>query len=194
MCSSNAVLALQGAGAASSAIGAYGAAASNKIALGGQADIADINARMAESTAQGTLLTGQREEQKSRIATANLKGTQRANLAANGVDLGVGSARNILTTTDVMGEIDANTIQANAVRSAWGYRAQAANFTNQANGARSAAGAINPGMAAFTSLIGSAGKVAASWYATKGDGSDVEQANQTDDPIGALGKSRKWWN
>ncbi|MDZ7918514.1 hypothetical protein [Rhodoferax sp.] len=161
MCSSNAVLALQGAGAASSAIGAYGAATCNKIALGGQADIADINARMAESTAQGTLLTGQREEQKATSPYANLKGTQRANLAANGVDLGVSGGRNILTTTDVMGQIDANTIQANAVRSAWGYRAQAANFTNQANGARSTTGAINPGMAAFTSLIGSAGKVAA---------------------------------
>jgi hypothetical protein len=85
-------------------------------------------------------------------------------LAANGVDLGEGSAANILTTTDVMGEIDANTIAGNAVRSAWGYRTQAVNQTNQALTSRTAAGAINPGQAGFTSLLTGAGSVASNWY------------------------------
>jgi hypothetical protein len=147
-----------------SALGAYQGAQSSKLALEGQADIADINARMLESTAQSTLLTGQREEQKSRIATANLKGTQRASLAANGVDLGEGSALNIQTTTDVMGEIDAQTIAANAVRGAWGYRTQAVNETNKGRSARASASAISPEGAMFTSLIGGAGQVASSWY------------------------------
>lgn len=164
MCSSGMAMGLQGAGAASSALGAYFGAQSNKLTLQGTADVADINARMLESTAQSTLLTGQREEQKSRIATANLKSKQRTALAANGVDLGVGSAENVLTTTDVMGEVDANTIAANAVMSAWGYRTQAVNETNKARSARAAADSISPEGAAFTSLIGSAGQVSSSWY------------------------------
>jgi hypothetical protein len=163
-------LGAQGTGAVLSVIGAYQGAQSNKLAMQGTADFADINARMLESTAQSTLLTGQREEQKSRIATANLKGKQRAALAANGVDLGVGSAESILTTTDFMGEVDANTIAANAVMSAWGYRSQAVNETNKARSASAAASAINPEGAAFTSLIGGAGQVASSWYQFKRDG------------------------
>lgn len=157
-------MAMQGAGAASSAVGAYYGAKSSKASLELQANLADINARQLESTAQSTLLTGQREEQKSRIATANLKGSQRASLAANGVDLGVGSAEQILTSTDVLGEIDANTINANAVRSAWGYRTESTNQKNQALMSRASASAISPGGAAVTSLLGSAGSVASSWY------------------------------
>jgi len=155
---------MQGAGAASSAVGSYYSAQSQKTALGLQANLSDINARMSESAAQATLLTGQREEQRSDIATANLKGTQRASMAANGIDLGEGTANQILTTTDVMGQVDANTIQANAVRSAWGYRTQAANQTNQANMSRASASAISPLTSATTSLLGSAGSVASNWY------------------------------
>lgn len=155
---------MQGAGAASSAVGAYYGAQSQKTALNLNADLSDINAKVAESAAQATLLTGQRDEQKSMIATANLKGTQRASLAANGVDLGVGSAANILTTTDVLGEADANTIHANAVRNAFGYRAQAVNQTNQATMSRAASAAISPTQALTTSLLGSAGSVASNWY------------------------------
>lgn len=176
MCSSGIAMGLQGAGVASSALGAYFGAQSNKLTLEGQADIADINARALESTAQSTLLTGQREEQKSRIATANLKGKQRAALAANGVDLGVGSAENVLTTTDLMGEVDANTIAANAVMSAWGYRTQAVNETNKARSARTASSAISPESAAFTSLIGGASQVAPSWYQMGGGSSATPDA------------------
>lgn len=164
MCNAAAALTMQGGGAISSGIGAYYGAQSQKSSLELSANLADINARVAESAAQQTLLTGQREEQRSMIATANLKGTQRASLAANGVDLGEGSAANILTTTDVMGEVDASTIQANAIRSAFGQRTQAVNQTNQALTSRASASSINPGQAMTTSLLGSAGSVAGNWY------------------------------
>ena len=173
-------------GAASSARGAYSSAQSSKTSLNLQATMADINAkstmdmaeinqRLAESSAQQTLLTGQREVQRSQIATANIKSSQRVSMAANGIDLGEGSANQVLTSTDVMGEIDANTLQANAVRSAFGIRTQgqaefnrsrtqATNLTGQAAMSRASADAISPGGAAFTSLLGSAGAVAGSWY------------------------------
>lgn len=180
------VMAMQGAGAASSAIGAYSGAKSSKSSLNFQAGMADTNAKsimdmalinqqMAEGSAQQTLLTGQREVQRSQIATANLKGSQRASMAANGIDLGEGTANQVLTSTDVLGEVDANTLQANAVRSAWGYRlqgqaefnrsrTQADNSRSQAVMSRASADAISPGNAAFTSLLSSAPTVASSWY------------------------------
>jgi hypothetical protein len=177
---------MQGAGAVSSAMGAYSSAKSSQGSLNLQAsiaevnagsirDAADINSRMAESAAQSTLLAGQRDVQRSQMATAGLKSRQRASMAANGVDLGEGSAAQVLTSTDVMGEADANTLHANAVREAWGIRTQAVaangramvDATNQGNQAlmsRSAASSISPSGAARTSLLGSAGSVASSWY------------------------------
>lgn len=158
---------LMALGALGSANSAKANAQSQQQQLSFQANLAEINARTSESQAQQTLLAGQREEQKSRIATANLKGTQRASMAANGIDLGVGSAAQILTSTDVLGEIDANTIQANAIKSAWGYRAQASNQTSQAMSSRAASEAISPSSAFASSLLGSSGQVAASWYQYK---------------------------
>lgn len=155
---------LQGLGALSSANAAQGAAESSKIQLNASAALGDINARMSELSAQSAILAGQREEQKSRLATANLKSRQRVSMAANGIDLGVGTGEQILTSTDLMGEIDADTIRGNAIKSAWGYRTQGVNQQSQARMQRASADAINPGQAFTTSLIGSASQVAASWY------------------------------
>lgn len=173
-------------GAASSAMGAYYGAAADKRKLEYQADIAAINAksisdsagvnqRLAESAAQQTLLAGERDVQRSQLSTAALKGSQRAGMAANGIDLGEGSANQILTSTDLLGEVDANTLHANAVRTAFGIRTQAvanngramveaANESSQALSSRAASGAIRPGMAAGTTLLGGVGKVVDSWY------------------------------
>jgi len=157
-------IAMMGFGAATSVVGAYNSASMQKDSLGFSAAIADINARMSEQSAQAELQRGEREYQSSRLKTAGLKGRQRASLAANGVDLGVGSAAEILTSTDVMGEIDANTIQANAVRSAWGYRTQAVGYQNDALIKRASASSINPGMAAFTTLLTEGSKVGMAYY------------------------------
>ncbi len=154
---------MMGVGAVSSTVGAYYSAAGQKSSLGFAASIADLNARAAEQGAQVTLQAGERQYQSSRLGTAALKGKQRAGLAANGVDLGVGSAADILTTTDFMGEIDANTIQANAVRQAWGYRTQATAYENEALMKRASASAINPGMAAFTTMLTEGSKVAGAY-------------------------------
>lgn len=163
-------LGLQGIGAILSMIGAYGAAQGQKSNLRAAADIADINATTAERSAQAAMLAGQREEQRSSLATANLKSTQQTAFAANGVDIGEGSAARTLTSTDVLGAIDKNTIAANAVRSAWGYRTQATNYKNDALMKRTAADAVSPAMAGATSLLNSAGSVAQNWYALNKSG------------------------
>lgn len=147
-------------GAITSAYGAFAAARSTQIQLDLQADLALINARLSESSAQQSLIAGQRQVQAQRLKTAQLKGSQRAALAASGVDLQEGSAANILRTTDVMGEIDADTIEYNAVRAAWGYRTQRANSIAAATMARANADSANPLAAGTASLLGSAGSVA----------------------------------
>lgn len=87
---------------------------------------ADANARIAEQNAQDVLIQGQGAEKSIRMESAQLKSTQIAQLAANGVALDSDSSLRILTSTDYLGEVDANTTHTNAVRQAMGYRAQAA--------------------------------------------------------------------
>ena len=89
-----------------------------------------------------------------------LKSRQTVAMAANGVALDSGTPNAVLTSTDVMGEIDANTIEQNALAQAWGYRTQAGMDRARAN-------AINPGMSAATTLLGSATQVASTWYGMK---------------------------
>ena len=157
-------LAMQGIGAIVGVMGAYASVAAMKRNLKAQAELAAINAKTAEATAQSMLLAGQRSEQRSSIATANLKSTQTTAFAANGIDLGEGSAARTLTSTDVLGEIDKNTIHANAVREAWGYRANVTNYQNDALLKTAAGESLSAGVAAGTSLLNSAGSIASNWY------------------------------
>ena len=132
------------------------------------------------------------------MKAGQLKSSQRAAMAANGIDLGTGSAAELQASTDTMKDIDANQLLANAVRNAWGYRMQGVNYQNEAMMARAGAKGINPGMAAFGSLLSGATNVATSWYGLSksgvwGGGGDIAQANQTSDPIYSLGVSRGWF-
>jgi hypothetical protein len=184
-------------GAATSAIGSYYSASANKASLkgqaatlNGQAYMADVNAKIAELGAQSALDQGQKEFGRVTMRAGQIKSSQRAAMAANGIDLGVGNAAEVQATTDTMKEIDANTVTANAVKSAWGYRTTAVNFKNDAlmkrAGADSlsrSADSISPGGAAFSSLLGSAAGAAKSWYA-------LDKAGAFNSPsTGAIGGS-----
>lgn len=162
----------QGAGAFTAVVGAYASMQANRY----QARIADSNARLAELGAQAALLQGQHQEMTSRLATANLKSTQRAGFAANGVDLGEGSAARTLTSTDLLGEVDAQTIHANSVRAAFGYRTQSLSYTNDAALRRAGPGGLQAGA---TSLLGSGGQVASSWYMFNKDGAFNSPSNSS---------------
>lgn len=164
------ILGAQAAGAGASAVGSYYAAKSQKSALRFQAQMAELSALRAERAAQGELSRGQLEEQRSRLATAQLKGRQTAGLAAGGVDVGYGSAALARASTDIMGEVDANTIRANAVRAAWGHRQTATDYKNEAALGRANASGISAGTAGATSLLGGATDVAKSYYGMKKSG------------------------
>lgn len=146
----------QAAGAASQTVGSFYAAKAQRDQMKLQADMADMQARQA-------LLAGEREQQRSRMTTANLKSRQTVAMAANGVALDSGTPNAVLTSTDVMGEIDARTIEQNAVMQAWGYRTEAAMD-------RARAKSINPALSAATTLLGSATQVASTWYRFKKTG------------------------
>lgn len=151
-------------GGVSSAIGSYFSAGAQRATLKGQAAAADINARISELGAQSALNQGQRQSGALTLKAGQLKSSQRAAMAANNIDLGEGNAAEIQASTDIMKDIDANQIAANALQSAWGYRMQGVNYQNEAIAARAGAGAISPFGAAAGSLLGSAGSVAGSWY------------------------------
>jgi hypothetical protein len=161
------MIGVQAAGSVFSAMGARKAAAGQRGALRAQAALDDINAKISLMNAESELIAGQRDEQKVRLNTAQVKGAQKASFAASGIALDgdpTSTVNNILTTTDTMGEIDANTVAANAIRNAWGYRIESVNNTNRALLARAAAKSINPDMVMATSLIGSASSLAKNYY------------------------------
>lgn len=178
------------ASAGSGIVGSYYSARGQRDNLNYQADIADTNARIAELGAQSALMAGQRQIAAQTIRAGQLKGAQRVALAANGVDLGVGSAAELQASTEVLKEIDKNTLEANAVRNAWGYRTQGVNAQNEARMARAGASSINPAMSAGTTLLSSAGSVAESWYRY----SESQPTRKIEyDSIDDLGSSKGWW-
>jgi hypothetical protein len=161
------MMGMQVAGAVTSAQGAAQQSQATKAAYEYQSAVSSNNAQLAQWQAQDALQRGAQAEQQQRLKTAQLKGSQRARLAANGVALDEGSALNVLQDTDYMGGQDAMTIRDNAAREAWGYRTQAGNYASDASMLQSRADAEDPDRAMFGSLLGSAGSVASSWYKRK---------------------------
>ena len=167
MCTPQASIGLQISGALSEATGAYLKTSGERSNLEASANMADLNARLSDMSAKQALRQGQVEYQASRLDTANLKEKQRTSFAANGIDLSSDTAVRVLTSTDVLGEIDANTINANAARAAWGYKLEGVQYRNEALVTRAGAKNLNPLRSARSSLINSAGDIAASWYKLK---------------------------
>lgn len=91
------------------------------------AQIADMNARLAERRARDAIERGAKEEQRKRMEVAKITGAQKAAMAANGVDLTFGSPLDVIVDTAVLGELDALTIRSNAYREAYDHRVDAAN-------------------------------------------------------------------
>jgi len=154
----------QGAGVGMQTVGAYYTAVGQKTSLKAQAYLDENNAKLAEASAQSALLQGQRGEQAVRLKGAQVKSAQRTAFAANGIDLASTTPVSVLTSTDAITEIDAVTVAANAMRTAFGYQSQALNFRNRASGARATADGINPLMNAGSTLLSGATSVADSWY------------------------------
>lgn len=160
MCFPIAALGLSAFQTASLGLSALGTVMSAKGAYD-QASIAQQtaanNAQIAEYQAQDAASRGAKEEQAIRFKASQVKGTQRAQMAASGLSLEEGSPLDVLVGTDYMLESDANTIRENTAKSQWALRNQAANYQAQSD-------AQSPFMAAGGELLMGAGRVADSWY------------------------------
>jgi hypothetical protein len=157
-------LGAQAIGGVAASVGAYNKAKAERTAYEMQAQVAENNKQFALWQAEDALVRGEKATVASQLRTRQLKGKQIASMAGRGIDLGEGSALNILTDTDLMGEIDANTVKDNAAKEAYGHRTSAANFGANADLLRFRASNTSPSGAAFGTLLTSAGSVASSWY------------------------------
>lgn len=158
---------LQIAGAVSGVLGSYSSSKATKQAYEYQAKVNENNAKIAEWQAADAITRGQKSEQQLRLKAAQLKGSQRAGMAARGVSLDEGSPLSILQDTEYMTENDALTVRDNASKEAWAYRNQGANYSSDAAMLSARAKAENPLKAAGGSLLTNASTVAASWYNRK---------------------------
>ena len=159
-----------------SALGSYQSARMDRQNLKSLAAMDAITAKIAELGARDALARGQWEAARVSASAGQLKSRQRAAMAANGLDLGVGSAAELQASPDLMKEIAMQQALTNALRSAWGYRLQGTNFTNRSAMASAAAGAISPGMSAVGTLLTNGGQVADGWYAIRDALSQPQQA------------------
>lgn len=137
-------------GAVTSAVGAKNASQARK-------DAANYNASVQDQLALDAERRGAESAGQLRMETRQLKGSQVAALAANGIDVNQGSALDILAGTDMLSILDEETLLRNAAREAYGYRTEATMY-------RRAADSESPSRAFMTSLIGGATQVAGSWY------------------------------
>lgn len=148
----------QGVAATINAFGSIGVTKHNNAIAQSQANIARLNAQMMERQAQGVLRSAEKAIVTKTMQAGQVKSTQRARLAANGIAVGVGSAAEIQASTDIIKEIDKNQLKSNAVADAWGYRMKAVGYEGDAlmAMAKKQSAALNFG----TTLLGGASQIA----------------------------------
>lgn len=97
-----------------------------------QAQIAKNNAQIARMNAAQVTDVGNAQALNSMLRTRAVVGQTKAAQAASGIDVNSGSAVDVQASERMLGMLDALTIRSNAARAAYGYQAEAGNFTAQA--------------------------------------------------------------
>ena len=124
--------------------------------------VSRFNARQLENEATQTRNKGVEEENLQRQRTANFIAGQRAQLAAQGIDIGSGSALALQEDTATIGELDAKRIKTSFLDEASALDTQAEITRDQGDAAAAA------GRNAFTgSLLTAGGQVLGSGVADK---------------------------
>ena len=104
-----------------------------------QKQIYDSNAQIADIQAADAIDRGNRDASALKKQTKRLIGSQRAALAAQGIEVNDADALALQMDTAGQGAQDALKIKNNAWMEAWGYKVQSANYTSQGNFANLAA-------------------------------------------------------
>ncbi len=146
---------LYGADAGFGAMSARRNAQGQKNMLGFEAQQYANSAAIAGYQAQLDQQAGDMREQTAQLQTAAQFGADRAHMAASGIDLGQGSATDVLASTEYMGERQAMMIRDDTSRQVWQDRVQQSQYQAQQQYKLAQMNAINPDMAGFGSLLGS---------------------------------------
>jgi hypothetical protein len=96
-----------------------------------QERISKLNERIANLRARDATSRGEEEVRNAKTRAKQFIGSQRAHLAAQGIDVGVGSAIDVQVDTELKSEQEVQTIRNNAWREAWGYKIEAVNASAQ---------------------------------------------------------------
>ena len=164
-------------GAFTGAIGSYYSLKSqqNQLKMQAQnaafaAQMTRINRRAAEFTATQVGQQGQAAAGQYTMRAGQARAGARTGMAARGIALGQGTAKEVVASMDLVKEIDRLAINASTVRAQEAARLQAFNLGTQATMAgisarnlEATAGTIYPGLSLGTSLLGSATDIAGQW-------------------------------
>lgn len=142
-----------------------GAVQANQQRIDGEVaqNVAEYNAKLDERKAKDAINRGQEEENKHRRKVSAMKGQQKAQFGASGIELDSGSASDILTETEMLGEYDALTIRGNAEREAQSLR-DSARIERYLGKQKKQAGRTRAAGTAITT----AGNVSSGWNKTFG--------------------------
>jgi len=111
-----------------------------------QQKVADANAKLEDAAAADAIARGKVDRQNYMREASQAAGAQRAAMAANGIEVGFGSALTMRQDTAEAVERDAMTISANSEREAAGFDRQAGNYRAQAAASgQAASGALVSG-------------------------------------------------
>lgn len=92
----------------------------------------EFNMKLADIKGAEAERIGQEEAEFVKMRGDQIIGTQRATMAAQGIELDSGTALALQEETARMAEQDAIRIKNNAAREAWGYKVEALNMQGQA--------------------------------------------------------------
>lgn len=106
--------------------GAYAQSETMKAEGAYQQRMSRINARRSEMMADEILKKGEEEAKDYGKKVKELTGSQKASMAAQGIDLGFGTALEVVETTEIQGAENVQRIKNNAFREAMGYKTKAA--------------------------------------------------------------------
>ena len=168
-------------GAVNGAIGSFYAAQNqqNQLRMQAQnqafsAEMGRINQRAARYTAAQLNEAGQQQAGAYTMRAGQARAGARAAMAGRGIQLGTGSAREVIGSMDIVKEIDRLSMSAANVRAQEAAKLQAFNIGTQAmmsdisaQNLRATANTIYPGLALGTSLLGSAADIGSMWARNK---------------------------
>lgn len=148
------------------AVGAFISAKASSYVLEKQAEMLKMNEERMQMGYESALRAGESQISKVTREAGQIKARQRNSLAANGVSLGVGSAAELTTSTNVNKALDVKNIQENALANAWGYSTKATQYRIAATASQMGASYANDTAVSSTISKGleSIGNVADKWY------------------------------